>query len=84
MKFAAIRQVTEAYVAVFGDKSLYTLPVRDAAELLRMAGWKSEVKAVDGFNSGIRRQYQDALGLELETCPSKFIWFGTDQVFEVQ
>ncbi|WP_102157545.1 bifunctional salicylyl-CoA 5-hydroxylase/oxidoreductase [Zhihengliuella halotolerans] len=40
------------------------------------------VLAADGVNSQIRTQYADAFGPSLDPRPNKFMWLGTDQVFE--
>ena len=40
------------------------------------------VLAADGVNSAIRARYAQTFGPELEPRSSKFIWLGTDQVFE--
>jgi anthraniloyl-CoA monooxygenase len=40
------------------------------------------VLASDGANSAIRSRYADTFGPTLDTRASKFMWLGTDQVFE--
>ncbi|BCW38259.1 salicylyl-CoA 5-hydroxylase [Arthrobacter sp. StoSoilA2] len=40
------------------------------------------VLAADGVNSQIRAQYADAFGPDLDPRTNKFMWLGTDQVFE--
>lgn len=40
------------------------------------------VLAADGINSQIRQNYADSFGPSLDTRPNKFMWLGTDQVFE--
>jgi len=40
------------------------------------------VIASDGLNSAIRTRYADVFGPDLDRRPNKYIWFGTDLVFE--
>ena len=40
------------------------------------------VLAADGVNSQIRAKYADSFGPSLDPRPNKFMWLGTDQVFE--
>ncbi|MDQ0923752.1 anthraniloyl-CoA monooxygenase [Pseudarthrobacter sp. W1I19] len=40
------------------------------------------VLAADGVNSQIRTKYADAFGPDLDPRTNKFMWLGTDQVFE--
>lgn len=40
------------------------------------------VLAADGVNSQIRAQYADSFGPDLDPRTNKFMWLGTDQVFE--
>ncbi|MDP3967268.1 MAG: bifunctional salicylyl-CoA 5-hydroxylase/oxidoreductase [Nocardioides sp.] len=40
------------------------------------------VLAADGLNSTIRTKYADAFGPDLDRRANKYIWFGTDLVFE--
>lgn len=40
------------------------------------------VLASDGINSQIRQKYADSYGPSLDPRPNKFMWLGTDQVFE--
>ena len=40
------------------------------------------VLAADGLNSTIRTRYADAFGTDLEPRRSKYMWLGTDKVFE--
>lgn len=40
------------------------------------------VLAADGINSQIRAKYADSFGPSLDPRPNKFMWLGTDQVFE--
>lgn len=40
------------------------------------------VLAADGLNSQIRATYSEAFGPTLDTRPNKYMWLGTDQVFE--
>ncbi|WP_426989274.1 bifunctional salicylyl-CoA 5-hydroxylase/oxidoreductase [Pseudarthrobacter sp. Y6] len=40
------------------------------------------VLASDGVNSQIRATYADSFGPDLDPRPNKFMWLGTDQVFE--
>ncbi len=40
------------------------------------------VLAADGVNSQIRANYADAFGPDLDPRTNKFMWLGTDQVFE--
>ncbi len=40
------------------------------------------VVAADGTSSRIRGQLEDQLGVEVETAAAKFIWFGTDYMFD--
>ncbi|MCI9886885.1 bifunctional salicylyl-CoA 5-hydroxylase/oxidoreductase [Micrococcales bacterium 31B] len=40
------------------------------------------VLACDGVNSAVRAQYADAFGPSLDVRRNKYMWLGTDQVFE--
>jgi anthraniloyl-CoA monooxygenase len=40
------------------------------------------VVAADGIGSTIRAQFEDQLDAEVETATAKFIWFGTDYLFD--
>ncbi|MGF9663341.1 bifunctional salicylyl-CoA 5-hydroxylase/oxidoreductase [Arthrobacter crystallopoietes] len=40
------------------------------------------VLAADGVNSQIRAKYAESFGPDLDPRPNKFMWLGTDQVFE--
>ncbi|MBO1267928.1 bifunctional salicylyl-CoA 5-hydroxylase/oxidoreductase [Arthrobacter cavernae] len=40
------------------------------------------VLAADGINSQIRAKYADSFGPSLDPRPNKFMWLGTEQVFE--
>jgi anthraniloyl-CoA monooxygenase len=40
------------------------------------------VLAADGINSQIRAKYADSFGPSLDPRPNKFMWLGTNQVFE--
>ncbi|QII00289.1 bifunctional salicylyl-CoA 5-hydroxylase/oxidoreductase [Rhodococcoides fascians A21d2] len=40
------------------------------------------VIACDGINSAVRTRYADAFGPTLDRRDNKYIWFGTDKVFE--
>lgn len=40
------------------------------------------VVAADGTGSKIRQQLEAGLGVEVETATAKFIWFGTDYLFD--
>ncbi|GLB69142.1 bifunctional salicylyl-CoA 5-hydroxylase/oxidoreductase [Arthrobacter mangrovi] len=40
------------------------------------------VLAADGVNSQIRAKYADSFGPDLDPRPNKYMWLGTDQVFE--
>ncbi|EMY33140.1 salicylyl-CoA 5-hydroxylase [Arthrobacter crystallopoietes BAB-32] len=40
------------------------------------------VLAADGVNSQIRARYADSFGPDLDPRPNKYMWLGTDQVFE--
>lgn len=40
------------------------------------------VLASDGINSQIRTKYADSFGPNVDPRPNKFMWLGTDQVFE--
>ncbi|MYU25094.1 FAD-dependent monooxygenase [Streptomyces sp. SID8352] len=40
------------------------------------------VVAADGTGSALREQLAPALGAEVETAAAKFIWFGTDHLFD--
>lgn len=40
------------------------------------------VLAADGVNSQIRQKYADSFGPSLDPRPNKFMWLGTDRVFE--
>src|SRR5699024_6565431 len=40
------------------------------------------VLAADGINSQSRQQHADSFGPSLDPRPNKFMWLGTDQVFE--
>ncbi|HET7305189.1 MAG TPA: bifunctional salicylyl-CoA 5-hydroxylase/oxidoreductase [Segeticoccus sp.] len=40
------------------------------------------VLAADGLNSGIRERYADTFGPSLDPRPNRYMWLGTDLVFE--
>ncbi|MDL9981321.1 bifunctional salicylyl-CoA 5-hydroxylase/oxidoreductase [Microbacterium candidum] len=51
----------------------------DAADLMRD---HDLVLAADGINSRVRGQFADAFGPDLDRRVSKYMWLGTDRVFE--
>jgi anthraniloyl-CoA monooxygenase len=40
------------------------------------------VVAADGVNSGIRQQFADTFGTSLDTRSARYMWLGTDKVFD--
>ena len=54
----------------------------DVPDLDQLTGDFDLVVAADGLNSGIRGQRAEAFGPSLDRRPNKYIWFGTDLVFE--
>ncbi|WP_029136606.1 bifunctional salicylyl-CoA 5-hydroxylase/oxidoreductase [Nakamurella lactea] len=57
----------------------FSTPAPDVAWLSREYDL---VLAADGVNSAIRQQYADDFGPELDRRTCKYMWLGTDQVFE--
>ena len=81
--------------AAMSRKDLLGILQRRAAELGVTVRYRTEapdpddlrasydlVVAADGLNSTIRTKYADAFRPDLERRSSKYIWFGTDLVFE--
>jgi anthraniloyl-CoA monooxygenase len=81
--------------AAMSRKELLGILQRRAAELGVTVHYRTEapdpddlrasydlVVAADGLNSTIRTKYADAFRPDLERRSSKYIWFGTDLVFE--
>lgn len=48
---------------------------------LSLFGDADLILAADGFNSGIRTQYQDAFRPQVEFRPNRFVWLGTTRPF---
>ncbi|MDA2893261.1 bifunctional salicylyl-CoA 5-hydroxylase/oxidoreductase [Mycolicibacterium sp. BiH015] len=53
-----------------------------APDVEELAGSHDLVLAADGVNSAIRTRYQDEFGTTLRAGSNKYIWLGTDKVFE--
>ncbi len=81
--------------AAMGRKDLLQILQERAAELGVHVHYRTEapdpdelrvsydlVVAADGLNSAIRARYADAFGPHLDLRHNKYIWFGTDLVFE--
>ncbi|RJO77033.1 bifunctional salicylyl-CoA 5-hydroxylase/oxidoreductase [Nocardia panacis] len=54
----------------------------EAPETAGLAAEYDLVVAADGINSAIRTRYADVFGPELDRRPNRFMWLGTDRVFE--
>src|SRR6476469_5167558 len=76
--------------SAMGRMELLNLLQRRAAELGVELHFKSEVAelegdvvvAADGVNSTLRRRYADAFRPSLDVRRCKYVWFGTDLVFD--
>lgn len=62
-----------------GVSTRFRCPAPDVGDL---AGAYDLVVAADGVNSGVRGRYTDTFGTSLEQRYCKYIWLGTDKVFE--
>ncbi|GAA2735427.1 bifunctional salicylyl-CoA 5-hydroxylase/oxidoreductase [Pedococcus aerophilus] len=72
-------RILQARVAELGVEVHYRTDAPDTDEL------RAEydlVVASDGLNSQVRTRYADAFGPSLDRRHNKYIWFGTDLVFE--
>jgi len=72
-------RILQARVAELGVQVHYRTVAPDADELRRQ---HDLVVAADGLNSQVRARYADAFGPSLDQRHNKYIWFGTDLVFE--
>ncbi|GAA2165335.1 bifunctional salicylyl-CoA 5-hydroxylase/oxidoreductase [Pedococcus bigeumensis] len=71
--------ILQARVAELGVEVHYRTVAPDADELCAS---HDLVVAADGLNSQVRTKYADAFGPSLDPRHNKYIWFGTDLVFE--
>ncbi|AUG76269.1 salicylyl-CoA 5-hydroxylase [Kitasatospora sp. MMS16-BH015] len=71
--------ILQRRAAELGVTVHYCTPVPDAAEL-RLS--HDLVVAADGLNSAIRAKYAESFGPALDRRRNKYIWLGTDLVFE--
>ncbi|WP_311259503.1 bifunctional salicylyl-CoA 5-hydroxylase/oxidoreductase [Microbacterium sp. WCS2018Hpa-9] len=62
-----------------GVTILFRTPAPDAAELMEQYDL---VLGADGINSFVRGQFADRFGPDLDRRASKYMWLGTDRVFE--
>lgn len=72
-------QVMQERVAELGITVHYRTEAPDADQL---RADHDLVLAADGLNSAVRTKYSDVFGPTLDRRPNKYIWFGTDLVFE--
>ena len=72
-------RILQTRVAELGVQVHYRTVAPDADEL--RASYDLVV-AADGLNSQVRTRYADAFGPSLDPRHNKYIWFGTDLVFE--
>ncbi|WP_457256231.1 bifunctional salicylyl-CoA 5-hydroxylase/oxidoreductase [Pedococcus sp. P5_B7] len=72
-------RILQARVAELGVQVHYRT-VAPGADELRAS--HDLVVAADGLNSQVRGQYADAFGPSLDPRHNKYIWFGTDLIFE--
>ena len=72
-------RILQARVAELGVQVHYRTVAPDADELRAS---HDLVVAADGLNSQVRTKYADAFGPSLDPRHNKYIWFGTDLVFE--
>ena len=72
-------RILQARVAELGVEVHYRTVAPDADEL---RATHDLVVAADGLNSQVRTRYADAFGPSLDPRHNKYIWFGTDLVFE--
>ncbi|WP_420121576.1 bifunctional salicylyl-CoA 5-hydroxylase/oxidoreductase [Nakamurella sp.] len=72
-------QILQGRVAELGVDVRYRTTAPDPDELRRT---HDLVVAADGLNSAVRTTYADAFGPSLDRRPNKYIWLGTDLVFE--
>ncbi|SDP66540.1 anthraniloyl-CoA monooxygenase [Pedococcus dokdonensis] len=71
--------ILQTRVAELSVEVHYRTMAPDADELRRT---HDLVVAADGLNSQVRGRYADAFGPSLDPRHNKYIWFGTDLVFE--
>ncbi|SHN38499.1 bifunctional salicylyl-CoA 5-hydroxylase/oxidoreductase [Cryptosporangium aurantiacum] len=72
-------KILQARVAALGVTVHYRTPAPDPDAL---RGSYDLVLAADGANSTVRTKYGDAFGPHLDVRRNKYIWLGTDLVFE--
>lgn len=72
-------QILQRRVAELGVTVHYRTPAPDVDELRREYDL---VVAADGVNSAIRTKYADVFQPDVDHRKNKYIWFGTDLVFE--
>ncbi|MFD7077800.1 bifunctional salicylyl-CoA 5-hydroxylase/oxidoreductase [Nocardioides sp. NPDC059952] len=72
-------QILQERVAELGVTVHFRTPAPDPDEL---RGSYDLVLAADGVNSAVRTKYADRFGPSLDRRRNKYIWFGTDLVFE--
>ena len=72
-------QILQRRVAELGVTVHYRTPAPDVDQLRRD---HDLVVAADGVNSAVRTKYADVFKPNLDTRHNKYIWFGTDLVFE--
>jgi anthraniloyl-CoA monooxygenase len=72
-------RLLQARVAELGVQVHYRTVAPDADQLRAS---HDLVVAADGLNSQVRAQYADEFGPSLDQRHNKYIWFGTDLVFE--
>lgn len=69
----------QARVAELGVRVHYRSPAPDVDEL---AATHDLVVGADGLNSAVRARHPEVFGPSLDRRANKYIWFGTDLVFE--
>ena len=72
-------RILQARVAELGVQVHYRT---DAPDTDRLRAEYDLVVASDGLNSQVRTRYAEAFGPDLDRRHNKYIWFGTDLVFE--
>ena len=72
-------QILQQRCADLGIDVRFSTPAPDVAELSRDFDL---VIACDGVNSSIRGRYADSFGPSLEARDCRYMWLGTDKVFE--
>ncbi|GAA1247193.1 anthraniloyl-CoA monooxygenase [Microbacterium phyllosphaerae] len=72
-------QLLQGRCLELGVEILFRTPAPDAAELMTQYDL---VLAADGVNSFVRGQFADRFGPDLDRRVSKYMWLGTDRVFE--